>query len=494
MFSSDTTTSIIVLIIYLAVLLTVGFIAGRKVKSGADYAIGGRNVPGWVAALSERATDMSAFLALGTPGTAYLAGMSSIWAAIGGIVGAGGAWWIISNQMRKEAEKYGALTYIDWVAKRHGEKAKSISIVGGAIIAFFFIIYVAAQLLGGGSTLNTLLGLNPVHGILLTAAIVIPYTLYGGFGSVVYTDCLQAIILLGLLVVVPVTGLFYMRNNPDIVYAASFHELFALAGPKYSSIWGGAKGLAAGAIFGNGMAWTIAYLGGLPQLNIRFMSIKDEKNFKLGRKVSVAYMCAAYAGAILIGLIGHCILGPGLANHEQVTPTLTLYLLPTALATLFITGIIAAMLSTADSLLVLASSEVSENIIKPHLKIKNMSEQKNLRLSRLITLIIILVALAMAFVLSGDFIYNIVSWVWAGLGSPFAVCTLLTLYWKKYTGTAALWTMVGGMLFTIVWIVTGLDSTITAMFTGAVAALVIGIAVSFMTQPKQGNSTQNIEK
>lgn len=185
--------SIVVLVSYLALLIGLGIYMGRKVKSGADFAIAGRDLPGWVAALSERATDCSAWMLLGVPGAAYALGISSAWACIGCLIGSAAAWWIVVERLRKDADELEALTYIDWVSKRHSDNEKGIRLFGSFTIAFFFIIYVGAQFIGGGKTFFTLFGIDPTVGILITACIIAPYTLYGGFGSVVYTDCLQSI-------------------------------------------------------------------------------------------------------------------------------------------------------------------------------------------------------------------------------------------------------------------------------------------------------------
>ena len=479
-------SSLIVLVIYFGILISLGLFMGRKVKNDEDYAVGGRNIPGWAAALSERATDMSAYMALGLPGSVYLSGLAGTWAAIGSVIGSVAVWFLVSGKMRREAADLEANTYVDWLAKKYPRQSKYIRLFGGIIILFFFTTYVAAQFMGGGNTLNSLLGIAPVIGIIITALVIIPYTLYGGFGSVVYTDCLQAIVLFSMLIVVPIAAFVQMKTHPDLVYATSLAQAFELAGPGYKDMFGGAKGLAAGVVFGNGFSWCWAYFGGLPQLNARYICMRDEKNFKLGRVISVTYILAAYVGAVLIGLLGFCVLGPNLENPEQVTPLLTLNLLPTIVASIFVTGIIAAMLSTADSVLVLASSEVAENIIKPRLKNKDkMSGKDLLRISRIVTIVIALAAFTMTFIVSSKYISTVVSWVWAGLGSPFAVCSMLTLYWKKYNGTAALWTIIVGLVFTVFWIVSGLDAIITSMLMGVVASLITAVVVTLVTSERK---------
>ena len=194
----------------------------------------------------------------------------------------------------------------------------------------------------------------------------------------------------------------------------------------------------------------------------------------------------AYIGAILIGLLGFFILGPNLDNPEQVTPLLTMRLMPPVLAAVFTTGIIAAMISTADSVLVLASSEVSENIIKPRIKNGELDGKQMLFISRAVTIIIAIIAVILTFVVSGELISVIISWVWAGLGSPFAVCSMLTLYWKKYTGKAALCTITVGLVFTVAWIVSGMDAIASSLWVGVVASLIAAVVSTYLTQPKAG--------
>lgn len=481
-------TSITVLVVYLSVLMIVGFYMGRKVKSGADYAIGGRNIPGWVAALSERATDCSAWILLGLPGTAYAMGVSSIWTAVGCLVGSAGAWWLVAGRLRNEADKYNAVTYIDWVSKRHSNCEKGVRIFGSMTIAFFFIVYVGAQLIGGGKTFLSLFGLDPRFGILITACIIIPYTLYGGFGSVVYTDCIQSLLMFSALVLGPIFGFIYICNEPS-VYASSISEAFHNAGPQYLDWFGAAKGFGKGVVIGNGLSWCIAYIGGgLPQLTTRFMSIKDDKGYRSGRVVSVTYIVLSYVGAIAMGFIGLAMFGPsGLTDVEQVMPMVMMKVFPRALATLFITGGIAAMISTADSLLALASAEVAEDIIKPYfMKGKELTKKQSLKISRVVTISVAILAIIIASIFPQKVVFQLVSYVWAGLGSPFSVVTLCTLFWKKYTGKAAVWTIIVGLFFTIFWIVSGLDArVITSMFAGFAAALITAVVVTYMTQPSK---------
>lgn len=453
------TQLLLVMISYTSLLIIYGLYQGRKVKTEADYAIAGRKLPGWAAALSERATGESSWALLGLPGAAYATGLTEIWTAIGCVLGIITAWSAISWRLREEAEKYDVNSFTDYIAKKHGDVNKWIRIVGSSTIVFFFFFYVGAQFLGGGKTLHTMFNLDQNLGMLITAAIIVPYTIYGGFRSVVYTDVIQAIIMIITLVVGPIVGVIYLMNQPDL-YANSMSEALSLAGPTYTSLTGGASGFAAGIVIAGGFSWFFGYLGGQPQLSMRFMAIGDAKQAKQARNIGIIWTVIAYIGALCLGWIGLAIFGPnGLEDAEFVMPAVILKLFPPAIAALLITGAIAAMTSTANSLLILSSTELSDNIINPLFK---LDKKKALFRSRMITALLAVIALGLAYISPSKVIFTLVSYVWAGIGGTFSVVILLSLFWKRYHGKAALLTIIVGMLFTIIWISTGMDKVITA--------------------------------
>jgi sodium/proline symporter len=454
---------LIVMVIYLGLLVTWGIYQGRKVKTDADFSIAGRKLPGWAAALSERATGESSWALLGLPGAAYATGLMEVWTAIGCVAGIVTAWAVISWRLREEAEKYDIKTYTDYLAKKFGETGKWIRIVGSMTIVFFFFFYVGAQFLGGGKTLFTMFEIKPQYGMLLMAAIVISYTIYGGFRSVAYTDAIQAVIMITTLVVGPIAGLIYLSNHPELpFFAHSMEEAVQNAGSRYRSLTGGASGFAAGVVIAGGFSWFFGYLGGQPQLSMRFMAIKDRKHAKKARNIGIIWTLFAYIGALSLGWIGIAIFGPlGLADQEFVMPRVIMEIFPPAVAGLLITGVIAAIVSSADSLLIVSATELSENIIKPLFR-KPLSQESSLRASRLITLLLAIIALAMAYVSPSRLIFTMVSYVWAGIGGTFSVVILLTLFWKKYHGRAVVVTIITGMTFTIIWISTGMEEIVTS--------------------------------
>jgi len=447
-----------IMVVYMSLLILWGVFQGRKVKTGSDFTIAGRKLPGWIAALSERATGESSWALLGLPGAAYAMGITEIWTAAGCVAGIITAWAVLAWRLRDEAEKYNVATFTEYLEVKHGETGRILRIISSLAIVFFFFFYVGAQFLGGGKTLYTLFGLKPAIGGLITAAIIIPYTVYGGFRSVVYTDVVQAILMIITLVAGPVVGILYLINNPGL-YASGISEALMKSGDTYLSLTGAASGFGAGLLITGGFSWFFGYMGGQPQLSVRFMAIKDAKQAKKARNIGIAWTVIAYIGALMIGWIGLAIFGPaGLSDPEYVMPSVILRLFPSVLAGLLITGAIAAMISTADSLLILSASELSESLLKNKRKSESGDPGRSaLKRHRLTTVILAFVALGLSYVTPSKLIFTIVSYVWAGIGCTFSVVILFSLFWKRFHGRAAIITVISGILFTVFWISGGFE-------------------------------------
>ena len=543
---------LIVMVVYMTLLIAWGIYQGRKVKTSSDFAIAGRSLPGWVAALSERATGESSWALLGLPGAAYATGLMEIWTAIGCVLGIIVAWVLLAWRLRDEAAKYETDTFTDYIAKKHGEVGKWIRIVGSFTIVFFFFFYVGAQFLGGGKTLENLFGIDRLYGMLIVVVVVVPYTIYGGFRSVTYTDVIQAIIMIITLIVAPIAGIIYLSDQPEgTLYAHTISEALENAGPVYSTMTGGSalNGFATGVVIAGAFSWFFGYLGGMPQLSTRFMAISDAKQAKRARNIGVAWTIVAYTGALMIGWIAIAIFGPnGIQDRETVMPTVLTTLFSPWVAGILITGVLAAVVSTANSLLILSASELSENLIQPLRKTK---PQKALLQSRIVTALLSLIALVMAYfsyepvylsdnsintltekvestevveqlttiknkefdnkneflsavseVLNDEefekykeiiylniqkdsgIIYTLVGYVWAGIGSTFSVVILLTLFWKRFHGIPALLTIITGLTFTIIWISTGMDKVISSRLLTFVVAGSVAV-ISSIVIPKR---------
>ncbi|MDZ7386824.1 MAG: sodium/proline symporter [candidate division KSB1 bacterium] len=479
------TQMVVVFVTYLVFLVVWGLYQGRRVRSGLDFAIAGRRLPGWVAALSERATGESSWALLGLPGFAYAQGLVSIWTAVGCVAGIVVAWALLSWRLRAEAELYQVRTFTDYVARRHSPLQGAIRCVASLTIVFFFFFYVGAQFLGGGKVLNTLFGLDQRWGMLLTALIIAPYCVYGGFRSVVYTDVVQALIMIATLLVGPAVGLVAIAGRGD-VYARSVPEALARAGGGLESLTGAMGGLAAGIAVMGGLSWFFGYLGGQPQLTLRFMAIRDAAQARRARWIGLAWTILAYAGALSIGWIGLALFGPNqLPDPEHVMPAVLRALLPPPLAALLIVGAVAAMISTADSLLLVASTELAENLLQPLQARAPQSEAKRLMHARVITGLLAAIALAVAYVSPSRLIYSLVGYVWAGIGGTFSVVILGTLFSRRFHARAALITIVVGVVFTVVWIRTGLEEVITArVMTFVVAGIAAALSSVLIPAPE----------
>ncbi len=448
----------IVIVVYFVLLVSWGLYQGRRVRSGSDFSIAGRRLPGWVAALSERATGESSWALLGLPGAAFATGLTEIWTAFGCVAGIITAWCLLAWRLRDEAEKYDVTTFSDYISAKHGETGKTLRLLSSFTIVFFFFFYVGAQFLGGGKTLHTLFGLNPETGMLITAAVIIPYTIYGGFRSVVYTDVIQALIMIITLVVAPIAGIIYISHHSGI-YASGIGEALIKSGTSYVSLTGVAKGFGAGLIITGGFSWFFGYLGGMPQLTIRFMAIKNKKQALKGSNIGIIWTIVAYTGALMLGWIGIAIFGPaGLSDPEYVMPNVLLKLFPPVVAAMLITGAIAAIISTADSLLILSATELSGSLLKEENEKTGESHPlKILKRHRLATGSIAIVALLVSYITPSRLIFTMVSYVWAGIGCTFSVVILFTLFWKRYHGRAAIVTIITGVLFTIFWMSGGFE-------------------------------------
>jgi len=480
----------IVMIAYLAIIVAYGIYQGRKVRSSEDYAIAGRQLPGWVAALSERATGESAWALLGLPGAAYALGLTEVWTALGCALGIILGWLFIALKLRKEAQKYNANTFIDYIAKRHGQMGVYIRIFGSVVIAFFFFFYIGAQFIGGGKTIVQITGIDIYLAIMIVVLFVVPYTIYGGFKSVVYTDAIQALLMVLTLVLGPVVGFIYLSNNPDIVYATSITEALEKAGPHYSQATGLTKGFGAGIVVISGFSWLFGYLGGMPQLAVRFMAIESEKEARKARNIAILWTLMAYTGALLLGWLGIAIFGPaaeGLSDREAIMPAVIFKIFPNIIAAILITGVFAAMVSTANSLLILSATELSENILKPSTFIKKR-KISHLLVSRVITALLAIAAFIFALIFRENLIYNIVKYVWAGIGDTFSVVIILTLYWKKFHAKAALSTIIAGVLFTVVWIETGLEAWISCLVMTFIFSMLVAVVTTFLFYDKNKNS------
>jgi len=464
-------------VLYLLLILSVGFYTARLTRTMKDFALGGQRLGPWVIAFSERASGESAWLLLGLPGAALLAGIMELWTVIGCILGIIFSWFVIAKRLREATEVYGALTLPELFAKRFKDDKGILRVLASLIITFFFTFYVAAQFSGAGKVLNVTFGITQIEGMLLGAVIIILYTLMGGFLAVAWTDLIQGIIMIGTLVILPIVALMEINSLPDLA--------FSLAG---GTIFGSNTGLAAISAAISGLSWGLGYMG-QPHLVTRYMAIDRVENIKISRRIAISWAIPAFFGSMVIGMCGYFLLQSGtlvfegqllhgvsaLADSEKIMPILAHNLLHPWVAGIFISGAIAAMMSTADSQLLVSTTVLTEDLIGNYWQ--GLKDRFDLLLiGRILTVLIGVVAFALAW-RSEELVFEMVSYAWAGLGAAFGPALLLTLHWKRVSRIGIIAGMLAGTLFTVIDL---FGQWVTVRFSAFVIAFIAVLIGSYM--------------
>jgi sodium/proline symporter len=462
------------LILYLVLMAAVAIWTWGRNRSKEDFILGGRRLGGWVIAFSERTAGESGWLILGLTGALYGVGMVEIWTVLGICSGIVAYWLVVARKLREVSGQQESITLPQYFVEVSGPWGPAVRVVAMLIIVFFFAFYVSAQFIAAGKILLVTFGLDPAWGMPLAALVVVLYTLMGGFVAVCYTDVVQAVLMLITLVMLPVIGLgLVLREGIDISAALA-------ATGQAASLTGGHTGWAAAAAIIGGLSWGLGYFG-QPQLVTKFMAIRNTQEVRIGRRVAIVWTVLAYGGATLIGVVGIAMVHGGLlppgdletvaADQERILPVLATMLFPAWIAGILISGAVAAMMSTADSQLLVATSTLVEDFWCRALG-RELSPAASVRAGRLVTLGIGLVAFLLA-ITSDDLIYDVVSMAWAGLGASFGPALLLSLHWRRMNGRGVLWGMIAGAVTTVLWLqVPGLDAAVSVRFVSWAVALV----------------------
>ncbi len=466
------TSTLFGLILYLVLIAFVAVWTWGKNRTKEDFILAGRRLGPWIIAFSERSSGESAWLVLGLSGALYSLGLVEIWTIIGCVSGIIFYWFVIAQRLRVVSEEYGAITLPEFFSKFSGKYGPTVRIISMLIIVFFFSFYVAAQFIGAGKILNTTFCVDVSLGMPLAALIVVLYTMMGGFTAVSFTDFVQAILMIITLAVMPLIGLMMIQAQ-----GLDIHTAMSATGHT-ASLLGGNMGWAGAAAIIGGLSWGFGYMG-QPHLLTRFMAINRPEAIPLGRKVALTWTILAYCGAALIGIVGITLVyysqipTEGLvdpqSDPERILPLLAGFLFPAWIAGILISGAVAAMMSTADSQLLIATSTIVEDFYSKALG-KELSQKSLVMMSRVVTVLIGVAGYTLAWS-SDDLIYDVVSLAWSGLGSSFGPALLLSLHWKGMNGRGVLTGMLTGALSTVAWKwIPGLDALISVRFASFVLA------------------------
>ena len=440
-------TIILTFIAYLVVVLAIGFIAWRRTKNLSDYILGGRSLGSGVAALSAQASDMSGWLLLGLPGYAYLAGFEAGWLMIGLVIGTYLNWRIVAAPLRTATEQYGdSLTLPDYFERRFNDHSGVLRIVSATFILIFFTFYTSSGLVAGGKLFETVFGMPYQLAVIVGTATVVIYTFIGGFLAVSWTDFFQGMLMFLALIIVAVLGLGASGGFAGLSVSMAQQNLHLLI-PFTAADGSPLTFIAVLSLLG----WGLGYFG-QPHILARFMAIKSADHVPRARHIALVWVGIALVAGTVVGLEGIVLLDPPLVGKEseKVFIMLTGLLLHPVIAGICLAGILAAIMSTADSQLLVASSAISEDFYKGLLKPAKITPESMLRVGRLAVVGIAIVA--MIFALNADStVLDLVAYAWAGFGAAFGPTIILSLYWKNSNYLGALAGILTGGLTVIIW-------------------------------------------
>lgn len=487
----------IALTMALYLIMTIGIgvaFARRSAASTSEFYLGGRKLGPLVTAMSAEASDMSSYLLMGLPGLAYLSGVAEVgWTIIGLAVGTYLNFLLVSRRLRVYSEQLGAITVPDYFSRRYGDARHVLSLIAALVIIVFFVPYTASGFKAVGMLFASLFGWDYHAAMVIGAAVIIGYTVLGGFMAVSTTDLIQSVFMSVALVFIVLFGV-NLAGGLDGVLAS------ARALPGYLDVtkgynWAeGTAGSFGGLSVVSTLAWGLGYFG-MPHILLRFMAIRDKDEIKVSRRIATGWAVVSMCIAVFIGIIGHAVSAAGIlpmlstsAESETIIVRLSDVMsgngaVFAVVAGVILAGILAATMSTADSQLLAAASSVSQDIAVEFLGVR-LSGKKSLLVARLTVIGIALVGLVLAWNPDSS-VFRVVSFAWAGFGAAFGPVMLLSLFWKRSNRAGAIAGMVTGGAMVFLWkyglAPLGGVFAIYELLPAFVAALLVNVAVSLAT-------------
>ena len=440
---SDEIYQLISIFIYLAIMLYIGWYSYKRTSNLTDYMLGGRSLGPAVTALSAGAADMSGWLLMGLPGGIYVTGLADAWIAIGLTLGAYANWFFIAPRLRSYSQVANdSITIPGYLENRFKDSSKLLRIVSGLVILIFFTFYISSGMVSGGVFFESSFGIDYKVGLFIVGGVTIAYTLFGGFLAVSYTDFLQGLMMLIALLLVPIIGIFFTGGPAetfDTIRAVDPTLLDFFKGTTFVGIV-------------SALAWGLGYFG-QPHIIVRFMAINSIKETKSARRIGMGWMIFSLLGTIFTALIGIAFFEQNpqyvLENPETVFLTLGQILFHPLIAGFLLAAILAAIMSTISSQLIVTSSALIEDLYKVLLR-KNGSDREYVFLGRMAVLLVSIIAMVLALEPDST-ILDLVAYAWAGFGGAFGPVILLSLFWRKMTTWGALAGMITGAVTVILW-------------------------------------------
>ena len=434
--------------LYLLIMLFIGVYFSNRSADLADYVLGGRGFGKWVTALSAQAADMSGWLLMGLPGLAYMSGFGeAFWLAAGLSLGTYLNWKVVAGKFRRYTQAANdSLTIADYFENRFGDKTHMLRITAALFNMIFFTLYTASGFIASGKLFNSVFGIPYEYAVLIGGGVLVLYTFLGGFFAVNWADFIQGMIMLFASIAVPVVAVIHLGGFGNI--AATLTAQNSLAFSVFSDTSGQALGWIA---IVSSAAWGLGYFG-MPHILVRFMSIENPQEIKDARRIAMTWLFIALGSAVLIGIAGkaYTIAAPlSKANAETIFIVLSEGLFNSFLAGIMMSAILAAIMSTAASQLLVASSGISEDFYKALFR-KNASAKETLWVGRISVLLISCAAYLFSLNPESS-IFKVVSFAWAGLGATFGPVILLSLFWRRTTAKGAFAGIIVGGVSVLIW-------------------------------------------
>ncbi len=437
----------IVFVLYILMMIGVGVYGYSKTKNLDDYLLGGRKMGAFVSALSAGASDMSGWLLMGLPGAIFAAGLGELWIGIGLLIGTYFNWLVIAKPLRVESERLGAMTVSEYFEKRFPVGKTALRLITAVIILVFFILYTASGLVASGKLFETVFGIDYTTAVVIGTLAIIVYISVGGFIAVCWTDAIQGVLMIGALVIVPMLAVNVIGGWSEVVAAVNSSN------PELLNIWTRTDGskLSLTSIVSS-LGWGLGYMG-MPHILVRFMAIESIDRIPRARRIAVVWSGISMLAAISIGIIGIAYFNldtvEPLADKERVFMTMMQTLLTPIPAGICLAAILAAIMSTADSQLLVCTSVITEDIYRSFFR-RDATDKELLNIGRFSVVMLAAVALYIA-LNGGKDVMSLVSYAWAGFGAAFGPAILLSFYYKKISSIGAISGIVIGGIVVILW-------------------------------------------
>ncbi|GEL08580.1 sodium/proline symporter PutP [Salisediminibacterium halotolerans] len=474
-------------VIYLIGMMVLGLIAYRMTDTLSDYVLGGRRLGAGVAALSAGASDMSSWLLLGLPGALYLSGLVESWIAIGLAVGAVINWMLVAGRLRAYTEVANdSITLPDFFENRFNDTSRSLRIVSALALLVFFTFYTSSGLVGGAVLFESTFGIDQQLALYIGALIIIGYTFLGGFLAVSWTDFVQGILMFLALIIIPIWAIMELGG-----IGPTFDQVRAVD-PQNLELFGGVGAIGIISLLG----WGLGYFG-QPHIIVRFMSIKSMKELPKAQGIGITWVILSMTGAVMTGLVGIAYFADApLDNHETVFLMFTQALFHPVIAGILLAAVLAAIMSTIDSQLLVSSSALAEDIYKGFIR-KNADQKELVLVGRLGVLTIAVIALILAQDPDST-VLELVSYAWAGLGATFGPVVVFSLFWKRMTRGGALAGLISGALTVWIW-VTFLQTdagffSLYELVVGFVVSSIMIVVFSLLSKPPEKAVLDTFEK